>query len=90
MTSKPGPGVCPGMSQTGACLLVWRCPAYRWRELGIRLQHGTGEGPALGVTPAGCGGWREGEPQAVKSRERESTGHRAGKSGRLIVVMKLL
>ena len=34
MTSKPGIGVCLGMSQTGACVLVWWCPAYRWRELG--------------------------------------------------------
>ncbi len=34
-TSKPGPSQSPGMSLAGACWLARRCPAWRWRELGL-------------------------------------------------------
>ena len=42
MASKPGSSGIPGMkarpgwralSQEAACVLAWRCPVYRWREL---------------------------------------------------------
>ena len=34
----------PGRSLAGAVLLARRCPAYRWRESGLRLSWGTWEG----------------------------------------------
>jgi hypothetical protein len=34
LTSEPGLGGSPGISQRDTCLLLWRCPAYRWREPG--------------------------------------------------------
>jgi hypothetical protein len=42
MTSKPGTFAFPGSkgrplerspSQAASCVLAWRCPVYRWREL---------------------------------------------------------
>lgn len=41
MASKPGSDLIPGtkarlwrvLSQGAACVLPWRCPVYRWREL---------------------------------------------------------
>jgi len=41
MTSKPGCGVYPGMSQAGARLLAWRCPVWRRREPDLPLSYGT-------------------------------------------------
>jgi len=35
MTSKPGAGGFPGISQEATCMWSWRCPAYRRRELGL-------------------------------------------------------
>ena len=44
MTSKPGRLNGAGMSLAGARLLARRCPAWRRRESGLRLLHGTWEG----------------------------------------------
>ena len=44
VTSKPGCLQDPGMSLAGARGLARRCPAWRRREPGLRLLHGTGEG----------------------------------------------
>jgi hypothetical protein len=44
LTSKPGQSSSPGMSLAGARWLARRCPAWRWREPGLRLLHGTWEG----------------------------------------------
>ncbi len=42
--SKPGSLFNPGMSLAGAHRLARRCPAWRRREPGLRLSHGTWEG----------------------------------------------
>jgi hypothetical protein len=44
LTSKPGHSSSPGMSLAGARWLARRCPAWRRREPGLRLLHGTWEG----------------------------------------------
>jgi hypothetical protein len=44
MASKPGRLNGPGMSLAGARLLARWCPAWRRRESGLRLLHGTWEG----------------------------------------------
>jgi hypothetical protein len=44
MTSEPGRLNGSGMSLAGARLLARRCPAWRRRESGLRLLHGTWEG----------------------------------------------
>ena len=70
--------------------MVWRCPAYRWRELGSGFSTERERAlPRHGCLLVEVGGERE-ELQAVKSREWVSTGCGVGKSGRLIVVVKPL
>ena len=44
LTSKPGHSSSPGMNLAGARWLARRCPAWRRREPGLRLLHGTWEG----------------------------------------------
>jgi hypothetical protein len=44
LTSEPGRLNGSGMSLAGARLLARRCPAWRRREPGLRLLHGTWEG----------------------------------------------
>ena len=52
----------PGMSLAGARVLARRCPAWRRREPGLRLLHGTWEGE-----PRHCRrGWREGAAERQK------------------------
>src|SRR6202040_588677 len=78
--SKPGREMVPGMkarpfglavSQAATCVLAWRCPVYRWRELvagagmeqenlSSRYRHGRSHGL---VQPPGR---REGGPQAAE------------------------
>ena len=76
MASKPGSSGIPGMearpgwralSQEAACVLAWRCPAYRWRELvvgagmeqeNLSSRYRLGRG-GLAQLP----GWREGGSQ---------------------------
>ncbi|WP_369916031.1 hypothetical protein [Plantactinospora sp. KBS50] len=45
-TSKPGHLICSGMSLAATHLLARWCPAYRRRELDLRLSRGTWEGGA--------------------------------------------
>jgi hypothetical protein len=44
VTSKPGTTFRPGMSLADTRLLARWCPAWRWREPGLLLLHGTWEG----------------------------------------------
>ncbi len=44
VASEPGRILSPGMSLAGTRLLARRCPAWRRREPGLRLAHGTWEG----------------------------------------------
>src|SRR5438034_5011965 len=46
LTSEPGHLICSGMSLADTHLLARRCPAYRRRELDLRLSRGTWEGGA--------------------------------------------
>jgi hypothetical protein len=101
--SKPGGEVDLGMkarpgwralSQAATCVLAWRCPVYRWRELvagagteqenlSSRYRHGRSLGL---VQPPGR---REGDPQAANTaRGRVPT--RGTGTGRLVVAMKAL
>jgi len=56
VTSKPGYPDDPGISLAGARWLARRCPAWRRREPGLRLLHGTGEG-RIRHCPFGFPGW---------------------------------
>ena len=66
----------PGMSLAGACLLARRCPAWRWRELGlgsgaerVNLSSRWGGWPVERLWPAaGC---LEREPQVADPRGGE-------------------
>jgi hypothetical protein len=68
MTSKPGRLNSPGMSLAGARLLARRCPAWRRRESGLRLLHGTWEGGCRHRCP-GAGECRGGERERTARRE---------------------
>jgi hypothetical protein len=66
----------PGMSLAGACLLARRCPAWRWRELGlgsgaerVNLSSRWGGRPVERLWPAA--GRLEREPQAADPRGGE-------------------
>jgi len=74
MTSKLGRHLGSGMSLAGIRLLAKRCPAWRRREPGLRLSHGTWEGTSRhSGSPAKAGPRREGvsqaaEPQGIEYR----------------------
>jgi hypothetical protein len=89
MTSKPGAGFDLGMSQAGACLLVWRCPAYRWRELGSGFGMER-ENPSPGTVFGGLSPVAKG--RVSSSEELRETEYRSPGRGtdRPVVVMKLL
>ncbi len=66
----------PGMSLAGACLLARRCPAWRWRELGlgsgaerVNLSSRARERPVERLWPAVVS--RKREPQAADPRGGE-------------------
>ncbi len=101
--SKPGSEVVPGMkarpawrvlSQAATCVLAWRCPVYRWRELvagagmeqeNLSPRYRSGRSLDGSSSP----GRREGDPQAANTaRGRVPT--RGTGAGRLVVVMKAL
>ena len=101
--SKPGSEVDPGMkarpawralSQAVACVLAWRCPVYRWRELvvgaGMEQENLSSRyrlGRSFGlVQPSGR---REGGPQAANTA-RGRVPMRGTGAGRLVVVTKVL
>ena len=58
------------MSLAGVRLLARWCPAWRWRESGLRHSCGTGESVSGNIPSGGRG---EGASQAVQSREGLST-----------------
>ena len=84
MASKPGSSGIPGMkarpgwrapSQEAACVLAWRCPVYRWRELVVGAgmeQENLSSRDRLGLGGLGQPpGRRAGGPQAgVTARGR--------------------
>jgi hypothetical protein len=63
LASKPERPRVSGMSLAGARLLARWCPAYRRRESGLRLLHGTWEGASRQGCPDRSGGERE-RPEA--------------------------
>jgi hypothetical protein len=103
MASKPGLSRVPGMkarplwcavSQEAACVLAWRCPVYRWRELVVGAgmeQENLSSRYRLGRS---CGlvqslGRREGDPQAgVTVRGRVPM--RGTGADRSVVAMRVL
>jgi hypothetical protein len=103
MASKPGLSGVPGMkarplwcavSQEAACVLAWRCPVYRWRELvvgagmeqeNLSSRYRLGRSCGLVQSP----GRREGDPQAgVTVRGRVPM--RGTGADRLVVAMRVL
>jgi hypothetical protein len=82
------------LSQAAACVLAWRCPVYRWRELvagaGMEQENLSSRyrlGRSIGeLAPPGR---REGEPQAVNT-VRGRVPMRDTGAGRLVVAMKAL
>ena len=103
MASKPGLSGVPGMkarpmwralSQAVACVLAWRCPVYRWRELVV----GAGmEQENLSSRYRSDRSWwrvqppgrREGDPQAAETvRGRVPT--RGTGADRSVVAMRVL
>jgi hypothetical protein len=101
--SKPGSEVDLGMkawpawralSQAATCVLAWRCPVYRWRELvaGAGMeQENLSSRYRLGRSLDGSSspGRREGGPQAA-STARGRVPMRDTGAGRLVVAMKAL
>jgi hypothetical protein len=103
MASKPGLEVVPGtkarpgwraLSQAAACVLAWRCPVYRWRELvagagmeqeNLSSRYRLGRSLGLAQPP----GRREGGPQAANTA-RGRVPMRGTGAGRLVVAMKAL
>jgi len=82
------------LSQEAACVLAWRCPVYRWRELvagaGMEQENLSSRyrlGRSLGlVQPPGR---QEGEPQATDIASGRVPMRGTG-TGRLVVAMKAL
>jgi len=68
VTSKPGCLTDPGTSLAGARWRARWCPAWRRREPGLRLLHGTGEG-RMRHCPFGFASGREGEARALHGCE---------------------
>jgi hypothetical protein len=67
------------LSQEGACLLSWRCPVFRWRELvagaGTEQENLSPRYRRSGL----CCLVARGRPASGRNRERQSTvGHRGG------------
>jgi hypothetical protein len=103
MASKPGLSGVPGMkarplwralSQAAVCMLAWRCPVYRWRELVVgagmeqeNLSSRYRSGRQVGVfSPPGR---REGDPQAAATvRGRVPT--RGTGADRSVIAMRVL
>ena len=84
MTSKPGLSRRPGMSLVGACLLARRCPAWRWRELGLGsgVERGNLSSRARGrpverLWPAVVRG-RESPKRLIREGLSTDAGHRGG------------
>jgi hypothetical protein len=74
VTSEPGRLNGAGMSLAGARLLARWCPAWRWRESGLRLLHGTWEGGCRYCHPcAGRRGAVRGSALGGGNREALST-----------------
>src|SRR5450756_2072969 len=63
VTSKPGRTSSPGMSLAVTRLLARWCPAWRRREPGLRLLHGTWEGMPRYLRPQVVGGKRKSAKQ---------------------------
>jgi hypothetical protein len=101
--SKPGHEVVPGTkarpawrapSQEAACVLAWRCPVFRWRELvagagmeqeNLSFRYRLGRSLGLVQPPDR----REGGPQAAETA-RGRVPMRGTGAGRLVVAMKAL
>jgi hypothetical protein len=86
MTSKPGPSARPGMSLAGACRLARRCPAWRWRELGlgsgverVNLSSRARTRPVVQNWPAAVRG-SENPKRLIREGESSDAGHRGGPS----------
>ncbi len=103
MASKPGTSGIPGtkarpngraLSQGAACVLTWRCPVYRWRELvagaGMEQENLSprcrfGRSTGLVQPP----GRRKGGPQAAGTASGRVPMRGTG-TGRLVLAMKAL
>jgi hypothetical protein len=103
MASKPGLSGVPGMktrplgcalSQEAACVLAWRCPVYRWRELvvgagmeqeNLSSRYRFGRLGGL-VQPRGR---REGDPQAAAT-VRGRVPMRGTGADRSVIAMRVL
>lgn len=90
---KGAPGGC-SLSQGAACVLPWRCPVYRWRELvagaGMEQENLSPRyrfGRSAGVVQ--LAGEREGGPQAADT-VRGRVPMRGTGAGRFVVAMKAL
>ena len=70
LTSKPGRLNGAGMSLAGARWLARRCPAWRRRESGLRLLHGTWEGGCRHRRQSLMAWWREGARRAAGTVRR--------------------
>jgi hypothetical protein len=79
-TPKPGCHFGSGMSLAGARLLARRCPAWRRREPGLRLLHGTWEGVAPILHDRTMCGNATGSASSGRTRKTLSTvaGHAGG------------
>ena len=68
LTSEPDRLNGSGMSLAGARLLARRCPAWRRRESGLRLLHGTWEGGCRHRRPGAGGRWGGKRERAVRRK----------------------
>jgi hypothetical protein len=71
VASKPGRIDGFGMSLAGTRLLARRCPAWRRREPGLRLAHGTWEGASRYAHARGLAGWGGGVSRRLQPEEIE-------------------
>ncbi len=79
--SKPGNTGCPGISVGETCLLPTRHPAFRRRDSGFRLVHGTWE-PVVSM-PREKSKWWSHEDQSTDARHRDGT-TRSSEEGRVM------
>lgn len=89
-TSKPGKDQILGMSQAAACVLAWRRPVYRWRELVVGA--GMEQENLSSRYRSGRPWWlvgREGDPQAAET-VRGRVPMRGTGTGRFVVAGKVL